>query len=262
MEDLLDTRTANPTIHQSTATMQTTGKNYCHSDEVAGKRNSRLRQYCRLFALIMASSLFYGCATPQPLAPYVLGSSGGRVVHGSGPGVQISAEVVTNPQTLKDYFGVSSPSLGVLTIFIKAENTGGADSVLLEKTEMQLTADSGTQGENGDPLKKRGDILNSGQFAKQTATDAVVVGLLAGPAFAPFALLGAMDAAHKAKADTDYNFMKWEFRTATLEPGQAANGFVYFGGNTAALPPDNHLLVTVHDLSKQTTNIVNIPFNQ
>ena len=209
----------------------------------------------------MASSLFYGCATPQPLAPYALGSSGGRVVHSSGPGVQVSAEVVTNPQTLKEYFGVSSPSLGVLTVFVKAENTGGTDSILLEKTEMQLTADSGTQGENGNPLKNRGDILNSGQFAKQTATDAVVVGLLAGPAFAPFALLGAMDAAHKAKQDTDYNFMKWEFRTATLEPGQAANGFVYFGGNTAALPPNSHLLVTVHDLSNQTTNSISIPFN-
>ena len=210
----------------------------------------------------MASCFFYGCATPQPLAQYTLGSSGGRVVQGSGPGVQVSAELVTNPQTLKDYFGVSSPSLGVLTVFVKAENTGGTVSILLEKTEMQLTADSGTQGENGNPLKNRGDILNSGQFAKKTAAGAVVVGLLAGPAFAPFALLGAMDAAHKAKASTDYNFMKWEFRTATLEPGQAANGFVYFGGNTAALPLDGHFLVTVHDLSNQTTNIISIPFNQ
>jgi hypothetical protein len=51
-------------------------------------------------------------------------------------------EVVTNPQTLKDYFGASSPSLGVLAVFVKAENTGGTDSILLEKTEMQLTADS------------------------------------------------------------------------------------------------------------------------
>ena len=137
--------------------------------------------------------------------------------------------------------------MGVLAVFVKAENTGGTDSILLEKTEMQLTGDSGTQGENGDPLKNRGNIFNSGQFA----ANVVVVGALS-----------ALIAAQQEKADTDYNFMKWEFRTATLEPGQAASGFVYFGGNTAALPPDGHLLVAVHDLSNQTTNLISIPFTQ
>src|ERR1017187_4045252 len=243
MKNLLDGKPGS--IDNQQLQMQTTGKNCCHSDAVARRRNSRLRQYCQLFALIVATSFFYGCATPQPLAPYVLGSSGGRVVHGSGPGVQVSAEVVTNPQTLKDYFGVSSPSLGVLAVFIKAENTGGTDSILLEKTEMQLMADSGTQGENGNPLKNKGNILNSGQFA----ANVVVVGALS-----------ALIAAQQEKADTDYNFMKWEFRTATLESGQAASGFVYFGGKTAALPQDGHLLVTVHNLSNQTTNIIRIPF--
>lgn len=210
----------------------------------------------------MASCFLYGCATPQPLAPYVLGSSGGRVVHGSGEGILISAEVVTNRQTLKDYFGVSNPSLGVLNVFVKAENTGGVNSILVDKTEMRLMANAIMHGETGDPLKNKGDILDAGRFAGQVAGGSVTVALLAGPAFAPFAVLGAMDAAHKAKAATDYNFMKWEFHTATLGPAQAVDGFVYFGGNAAALPSDCHLQVTVHNLSNQTTNVIHIPLLQ
>ena len=197
-----------------------------------------------LFAFILASCFLYGCATPAPRTPYVLGSSGGRVVHGGGDGVEVSAELVTNPQTLKDYFGLHSPSLGVLTVFVKAENSGRADSILVEKDEMQLLAGSISQGETGDPLKNRGTILNSGEFA----ANVVIAGVL--PAFI---------AAARQKAATDYNYMKWEFRTTTLEPAQAVGGFVYFGGNAAALPPGCHLLVPVHNLSNQTTNAVQLP---
>jgi len=212
----------------------------------------------RSWVVLAAAFLLYGCATPKSMAPYTLGSSGGHVVHGRAGDAQISAEIVNNSQTLRDYFGVSSPSWGVLTVFVKVENTGVTDSLLVDKTDMQLLGQPKPQGELEDPLKKRGDVLDSGRFAKQVVGNTIAMSIFAGPAFAPFAVLGAMDAAHKEKSSLEYNFMRWEYRTTTLAPAQSMEGFVYFGGDVASLPANSHLMVTVHDLSNRSTKTTDI----
>jgi hypothetical protein len=227
--------------------MRTIHGKCCHFRAVAREPNSHWYQWRCRFGLAMVSWLLCGCATTQSLPSYVLGSSGGRVVRGNSGDVQISAELVTNQQTLKNYFGVSRPSFRVLVVFIKAENTDAADSVLLEPAEMQLLTGSTSHGETGRPLKSNGTILNPSEFAAET--------IIGGP-------LSAFMVAQQEKAATDYNFVKWEFRSTTLAPAQAAEGFVYFSARVADLPPDCHLVVAVHDLSNQTTNTIHIPLIQ
>ena len=85
----------------------------------------------------------------------------------------------------------------MLTVFLKAENTGAVDAILVEKSEIQLAAGAVPQGEIGDPVKDKG-VLRPGKLAADSAMGSAIYG--------PIALISSFDAARAEKATTEFNF--------------------------------------------------------
>jgi hypothetical protein len=256
---------------------------FLFGDTVAARRREAVtisRESLRGFVLVLAACVLSSCAARKELPPYVLGSSGAPIARGSEGGVTISAEVVTNTQILKSYFAVSSRPQGMLPVFLKVENADQDRSLLLEKDEIRLNSGSIDQGGSGNPLANtntknggaaagavEGSIVGSTVgSARRVLAHGVAAGAAAGVATgvitAPFAVLTALEAARAAKAETEYDFVKWELRTSTLSPGQVSEGFVYFNCEGDSIPTNSVLAVPLHDLAKQTVTVVRIPVSQ
>src|SRR5438876_11634703 len=142
-------------------------------------------------------------------------------------GLTLSVYPLTTKQEVKQIFKVNLLNRGVLPIQVKAENHNPSSSFIIAKEKVLVMSET-TQMTNapGEIAKQMGTWSRSRQLGV-AGSFAVGVPAIIG---VPGLLLAAMKPTEGAFVfkPAEENLSGKEFQTRTLEPGQMAEGFIYF----------------------------------
>lgn len=171
-------------------------------------------------ALLVGLSLSVGCAAP-PLSTATF-SGTGTGSRQEQQGLEVEAEIVADKAQLKELFGVED-SLGkdTVAVYVQVRNLRKGKTIIVQPQNFRLVS-----GETSDSRVGR----DTGQKVAEAAA-VVTIGTVVGPiVLAPVAiavvLAGASSQAHITVVRN--NVARRELKSATLQTGESANGFLYF----------------------------------
>lgn len=188
-----------------------------------------------LILLLTVSLAIGGCSAPKALVQYAPPADVNTRYASEANGFQITVDPIFDEERSKQFFGTNVLGMGVLPIYIRAENTNQNTSFLLRKQNLQLVLGSAQ------------DMGISAREVKRDSTAASVVGTVGLAAISvPLIFTGTLMIARNLAIQ--HNFVQAEMRDQTLSVGQAVSGFAYFHLPKGHPPSGGVLKVTVTDL--------------
>lgn len=192
------------------------------------RRNSRKLRNPRFYIVVMiilsfSSMQIEGCVGAKKLPPYPVNAFNSFSNQAAKKDLNIAIQPMTDKEVQETYFGVVLTDVGILAVYILAENRNASHRFMLRDDHILL----------------RNKITNDTYpkpFLTDAADDSHLVGvkrtsLIAGNILlsAPllFTSLGFARNSEKIKSIQDNMFDKTLF-TQTIPPGKTASGFAYF----------------------------------
>jgi len=185
-------------------------------------RGSPMKRFRLLLASVISISLTAGCATP-PISTATF--SGTRAAqHQEKQGLRVQAEIVTDKARLKELFGVESIGDDILPLFVEVKNLREGKTFIVQPKSFRL---SGNEISNTWREGKGTEGVTQSVVGSAITIGSIAVGpIILAPIAIPVILSGVSKQAHATVIQN--NITRREFKSATLQKGALASGFLFF----------------------------------
>jgi hypothetical protein len=146
-------------------------------------------------------------------------------------GLLFSVQPMTDDAKLKQTFKVNLLAKGVLPVKVKVENRNASDGFIIDRDKVRVMTEKSGETNSAAPGEIARDLYTHHVTKGQQMGNAVGASLTIPIVAIPFFLLAeAATPAPGAVIDKagEFNLTGKEFYTRTLDPGQRAEGFIYF----------------------------------
>ena len=184
-------------------------------------RGSPMKQSRLLLASVISISLTVGCATP-PISTATF-SGTGAAQHQENQGLEVQAETVTDKERLKELFGVESLGNDSIAIYVQVKNLREGETFIVQPQSFHLSAN---EASNTPRVSIDTEGLQALVGGVMTAASITVAPLGLAPIALPVLLVGLSNQAHATVVQN--NVTRREFKSATLQKGESASGFLFF----------------------------------
>ncbi len=220
---MVNLRSANPSQKESKT-----------SDDFSPARSELLSPLALFLGLLLFSMLVGGCATPA--ISTVTFSPTGKGQHQSKDGLEVEAELVCDKATLKSLFGREDLGDSVLAVYVQITNNIEGKMFIVQPQNFQLALGQTSNTVINEGAGKTASTVGGGvTLAGVTSVPLELAGLAAAPlVLAPIGMPVLLAGVSSQAKETVLrnNLVRREFKTATLQPGASASGFLFF-----KLPP-------------------------
>lgn len=174
-----------------------------------------------LLASVISMSLTAGCATP-PLSTATF-SGTGTAQHQEKQGLEVQAETVTDKARLKELFGVDSLGNDTIALYVHVKNLREGKTFIVQPQSFHLSGNEMSNTRRVSSNTKGSLGLAGGVLAAASITVAPIAFV---PIAVPVLLIGLSNQAHATVVQN--NVTRREFKSATLQKGESASGFLFF----------------------------------
>jgi len=206
-----------------------------------------------LFACILG--LCSGCTTMN-MPPFPKRTAESCEFHLKKDGVTIGIHPITDKSEIMERFEFDLPSKGLLQILFVVYNQNDTSSFIIDREKILVANAAGGPGRPSQRKEVTAEQFDNGHTCNMVG--GILTSLLFLPAL-PLACYGG-----KLMCDTiviEYNLGDKEFYSRTLDPGQSAQGYIYFQYPPGGMPAgDYHVKADLKDSATGQVTPFNLPF--